>query len=124
MSNADKTYHTEGMTIAPGVIETIVAMAAAEVEGVAGVGTAGAFAQIMAAFNAGKPIPTAGVEINVDETKNMTVEITIQAFYGKRLIELADSVRNAIGDALRAQIGIEVAAVDVYIDALVFDEKA
>ena len=121
MANADKTYHTKGMTIAPGVIETIVAMAAAEVEGVAGVGTAGAFAQIMAAFNAGKPIPTAGVEVNVDESENMTVEITIQAFYGKRLV---DSVRNAIGDALRAQIGIEVAAVDVYIDALVFDEKA
>ena len=124
MANAEKMYQTQGMTIAPGVVEIIVAMAAAEVDGVAGVGGAGTFSQIMAVFNAGKPVPTAGVQINVDESNAVTVDITIQAYYGKRLIELADAVRNAIGDALRAQVGIEVAAVDIYVDALVFDEKA
>ena len=121
----EKSYQADGMTIAPGVVETIVAMAAAEVEGVAGVGTAGALAQIMATFNAGKSIPTQGVSVSVDEGgQKMSVELTIQAFYGRKLVEVAAAVRTAVADALRAQIGVEVAAVDIYVDSLLFEEKA
>lgn len=112
----------EGIEIAPGVAETIVSLAAAEVDGVAGVGTAGAISTIISAFNAGKAIPTSGISLSVDDDNRVAVEITIQAYYGHRLVEVADNVRAAIADALKGQIGAEVASVDVYVDGLAFEE--
>ena len=122
MKETDQGYVIGGITIAPGVIETIISLAAAEVPGVAGVGTAGAISTIMSAFNAGKAIPTGGVQVKIDEDEHISVSITVQAFYGYRLVDIAEGVRNAIGEALSAQIGVEVTAVDVYVDALAFEE--
>ena len=112
----------DGIQIAPGVAETIISLATAEVDGVAGVGTAGTISAILSAFNAGKAIPTAGIEITVDDDNKVAVEITIQAYYGYRLVEVADNVRLAIADALKGQLGAEVASVDVYVDGLAFEE--
>lgn len=120
----EKNFKTDGMSIAPGVVETIVAMAAAEVEGVAGVGAAGPLAQIMATFNAGKPVPTQGVDVSVDDDQKLSIAITVQVFYGRRLVDVAAAVRRAVADALAAQIGVETAAVDVHIDSLLFSEDA
>ena len=39
---ADQGIELDGVSIAPGVVETIISLAAAEVPGVSGVGTAGA----------------------------------------------------------------------------------
>ena len=39
MKEIDQGYVIDGITIAPGVVETIISLAAAEVPGVAGVGT-------------------------------------------------------------------------------------
>lgn len=112
----------EGIEIAPGVAETIISLAAAEVDGVAGVGTAGPINTIISAFNAGKAIPTAGIKLSVDDENKVAVEITIQAYYGYRLVEVADSVRAAVADSLKGQIGAEVASVDIYVDGLAFEE--
>lgn len=118
----EKEFVVDGTTIAPGVVETIISLAAAEVPGVAGVGNAGAMSAIAAAFNAGKAIPTAGIELEIDEDKQVTVKITIQAYYGYRLVEVADNTRTAIADALKGQLGVDVVSVDIYVDALAFEE--
>jgi uncharacterized alkaline shock family protein YloU len=122
LKETEQGYAIGGITVAPGVIETIISLAAAEVPGVAGVGTAGAISTIMSAFNAGKAIPTGGVQISIEEDERVAVSITVQAFYGYRLIEIAEGVRNAVTEALAAQIGVEVTAVDVHVDALSFEE--
>ncbi len=119
---AEQGIKLEGIEIAPGVAETIISLAAAEVEGVAGVGAAGAISTILASFNAGKAIPTAGIKLSVDDANKVAVEITIQAYYGYRLVEVADNVRAAVADALKGQIGAEVASVDIYVDGLAFEE--
>jgi uncharacterized alkaline shock family protein YloU len=118
----EQEFRIDGTTIAPGVVETIVSLAAAEVPGVAGVGTAGPMSAITAAFNSGRTVPTTGIKLTVDEDKKVSVEITIQAYYGHRLVEVADNVRNAVADALKGQIGSDVSAVDIYVDALAFEE--
>lgn len=117
-----KEFVVAGTTIAPGVVETVVSLAAAEVAGVAGVGTAGPINAITSAFSAGKAIPTGGIELTSAEDGTVSVQITIQAFYGYRLVEVADNVRKAVADALKGQIGVEATAVDVYVDALAFEE--
>ncbi len=112
-----------GITIAPGVVETIVSLAAAEVQGVASVGTAGAISAITAALNAGRSVPTAGIKLEVEPEGNVCVDITIQAYYGYRLSDVATQVREAVADALMAQIGAQTSCVNVHVDALAFEEN-
>ena len=119
---AEKGFCLKGVEIAPGVVETIISLAAAEVPGVAGVGTAGAISAIAAAFNAGKAIPTTGINLAVADDGTVAVELTIQAYYGYRLVEVAAAVRSAVADALKGQIGAEVTSVDIYVDGLAFEE--
>ncbi len=109
-------------TIAPGVVETIITLAAAEVEGVAGVGTAGALPSIVASFTAGKNIPTAGIDLQRVDEDHVSLSLTIQMYYGHRLVEVADNVRTAVADALKGQIGVDVSNVDIYVDGLSFEE--
>ena len=85
-------------------------------------GTAGAISAIAAAFNAGKAIPTTGIKLAKGEDGKLSVEITIQAYYGYRLTEVAENVRLAIADAIKGQTGADVASVDVYVDGLSFEE--
>lgn len=118
---AAKEFTIANTTIAPGVVETIVSLAAAEVEGVAGVGIAGPMSAITAAFSAGKAIPTAGIDLTMGDDGKVSAQITVQAYYGYRLVDVADGVRTAISDALRGQLGVETASVDVHVDALAFE---
>lgn len=122
MRDSEQGITVGGATIAPGVAETIVSLAAAEVDGVAGVGSAGAFSAIMSAFSSGKAVPTGGVELEVAEDGSIAVEVTVQIEYGKRIAEVAQSVRTAVAEALEAQLGASVSAVDIVVDALAFAE--
>ena len=121
--NTPQGFCVNGITIAPGVVETIVSLAAAEVPGVAGVGTAGPISSIAAALNAGRSVPTAGIKLAVAEDNSVSVNLTIQAYYGYRLADVAAQVREAVADALNGQVGAETSSVDVYVDALAFEEK-
>ena len=121
--NTPQGFCVNGITIAPGVVETIVSLAAAEVPGVAGVGTAGPISFIAAALNAGRSVPTAGIKLAVAEDNSVSVNLTIQAYYGYRLADVAAQVREAVADALKGQVGAETSSVDVYVDALAFEEK-
>lgn len=122
MKENDEGYVIDGITIAPGVVETIISLAAADVPGVAGVGTGDAIAAIKSAFNGGGATPVSGIEIVSTGDKHVEVTITIQAYYGYRLVEIADNVRKAIHDALAAQLGVTVDNVDVFVDSLSFEE--
>ena len=121
--NAPQGFCVNGIIIAPGVVETIVSLAAAEFPGVAGVGTAGPISSIAAALNAGRSVPTAGIKLAVAEDNSVSVNLTIQAYYGYRLADVAAQVREAVADALKGQVGAETSSVDVYVDALAFEEK-
>ena len=121
--NAPQGFCVNGITIAPGVVETISSLAAAEVPGVAGVGTAGPISSIAAALSAGRCVPTAGIKLSVAEDNTVAVSITVQAYYGYRLADVAAQVRSAVADALKGQVGAQTSSVDVYVDALAFEEN-
>jgi len=108
----------DGMAIAPGVVETIVSLAAQSVEGVASVGdptTSG-----LRLIIGGKP-STQGIEVDYDDNGELHVSIRIYVKSGLVLPELAANVRKAIADAVSSQVGISVASVDIYIDGIHFD---
>lgn len=109
----------DGMAIAPGVVETIISLAARDVDGVASVGdptTSG----IMSLIGGGKP-STQGIEIETGEDESLHVVVRLYVKSGYVLPDVAAEVRQAIADALETQVGAKVSAVDVYIDGIQFE---
>lgn len=101
----------DGLTIAPNVIETIVALAAESIEGVR-VPTVPSLRKHAAR----------SIEINTDEDGKLIIGIHIQAAYGTKLHELGEQIQAAVVDALSGQVGITPRAIDVYVDSIVFAE--
>jgi uncharacterized alkaline shock family protein YloU len=105
----------ENVTIAPGVVETIIALAISQVDGVASVGGRSQTRRFGISRKHGAP----GVLILEDEGL-IKVVVHIQAYYGYRLQELGEQIRAAIADALLSQAGISVDSVDITIDGIAF----
>ncbi len=105
----------EGLGVAPGVLETIVTLAAGSVEGVAHVGTPG-LAGVVKKKGAAK-----SVEFDMGED-GMSVAVHVHAEYGRPLRAVARAVQEAVADALESQVGNDVASVDVFVDGIVFAE--
>lgn len=109
--------NVEGLSIAPNVMETIISVAAGEVDGVASLGsfaTSGLRSMI-----ANKP-STSGIEAKMGEDGKLHVSVHVEVYYGYVLPDLAVQLRSAIAEALATQAGVEVSAVDVYVDGLQF----
>ncbi len=109
----------EGLTIAPGVIETIVSLVISQVDGVATVGGPKISSGIKSAFSR-KP-STQGIDLIVEDGQ-ISVEVRVQIYYGYRLPDVAAEIRSVTADALKSQVGIDVNAVDVFIDGVQFAE--
>ena len=109
----------EGMTIAPGVVETIISLAARDVEGVASIGPA-TTSGIMDLIGGGRP-STQGIEVTTDENDELHVSIRMDVKSGNVLPDLAANVRRAVVDAVATQVGVKVASVDIYIDGIQFE---
>ena len=108
--------NVEGLSIAPGVMETIISVAASEVDGVASLGnfaTSGIRSML-----ASKP-STSGIETKMTEDGKLYVAVHV-VYYGHVLPELAAALRSAVAESLATQAGVEVSAVDVYIDGIQF----
>lgn len=108
----------EGLGVAPGVLDTIVTMATETVDGVAAVGASGIAGLVQKGARKG----ARAVDVCVDEAGGITATIHIQVIYGHKLKEVANAVQLAVAEAVSSQVGVEVAAVDVYVDGIVFAE--
>mgnify|MGYP004445633967 CR=1 FL=1 len=109
------TAANENMAIAPGVVETIVALAVKEVPGVDMVGNPPAqlIQSVFSRTNAGQ-----GVSIRTKEDDTLSVWVHIVAKSGISLPELADNIRQAVYDAVLTQVGCVVSNVDVFVENL------
>jgi uncharacterized alkaline shock family protein YloU len=116
----DEKLMSEGLTIAPGVIETMISLAVAQVSGVAQVGAPSLSSSFISALS--KRHPAQGIMILADDDGQITVTAHVHIFYGYRLQEVAEQIRLAIADTLFGQVGIEVSAVDVCVDGIQFPE--
>ena len=110
----------EGLNIASGVVETIVALAVSEVEGVASIGAGNTMDGLRARL-AGTQPQNMGVEARVEDGE-IALGVRLQAYYGTRLPELAAEVRAACVSAVECQVGLKVRSVDVFVDELVIEE--
>ena len=104
----------EGLDIAPGVVETMVQLAAGQVDGVVCIDTS-ALGKLSRSIKA--------VEVALDEDGGFVVTIHITALYGRPLRQLGAAVQDAISDALESQTGHSASRVDIFIDAIQFPEE-
>ena len=109
----------DGFGISAGVIETIVGLAVADVDGVAGVGYADPLSGIRSKLSSSKNTPS-GIEARATDEGELAVSVRLQVYYGYRIADVARAVREAVADAALSQLGTRIAAVDVYVDGVVF----
>ncbi|ANE22382.1 MAG: Asp23/Gls24 family envelope stress response protein [Eggerthellaceae bacterium] len=109
----------EGMALAEGVVETIIAIALKDVEGVASVGAPSTTSGLLSAIQQ-KP-STQGIEVQATEAGTISVSVRVEVYFGQVLPELANRIRVAVADAVNTQVGINVSNVDVFIDGIRFE---
>jgi uncharacterized alkaline shock family protein YloU len=109
----------EGLGVAPGVLDTIVSMAAEGVDGVASIGAQGLAGLVQKGVAKGA---SRAVDVSVAEDGGISATIHIQVLYGHKLKDVANAVQHSVADAVSSQVGVEVAGVDVYVDGIVFAE--
>lgn len=115
-----ENLNSNGMSIAPGVVDTIIAIAVEEVDGVASAGANAAQTLRSAMF--GKQAHP-GIQTEVLPDGKLAITLHIDVRYGYVLPELAAKVRQSVSDALLVQVGVEVANVDIYVDGISFDQQ-
>ena len=109
----------DGLNIAPGVVETIVSLAARDVVGVAHIGDV-ATGGLRTLIGGGKP-STQGVEVELDENGELHAAIRLHVLSGHVIPDVAADVRQAVADAVSTQVGAKIASVDIYVDGIEFE---
>lgn len=105
----------DGLGVAPGVLDTIVTLAAESVTGVAGIGGAGLAGLV------GKKSKGKAVDVALEDDALKAV-VHLQVRYGEPLHAVARGVQQAVAEALESQVGKPVTSVDVFVDGIVFDQ--
>ena len=113
-----KEIAVDGVVIAPSVLETIVTIAAKDVEGVACIGASPT--EGLMGIISSKPVAP-GVEFENNEKGQLVVGVHIDVVYGVVLPDVAARVRAVVAEALETQLNTTVGAVDVYIDGIKFE---
>lgn len=111
-----------GIGIAPEVLAAIVSRSVEQIEGVASVGVKDLATNLVSMFSAKSTQVGEDVEAEViDDKLRLTVHLTV--FFGYPFKKLAEVVREAVVNAIDAQVGVEVESVNICIDSLVFPKE-
>ena len=114
--------YISGMGITPEVLATVVTRSVEEIEGVASVGVKDLAANLVSMFSTRTVSSAPAVEAAVEDDK-LAITVHLVVFFGYPFKKLADVVREAVVHGIDAQVGVEVARVDVCIDGLVFPKE-
>lgn len=115
------SVQAQNMTLAPGVVDTIISITASETDGVAAIGSPVA-SGLRAMFASGPS--TSGIETKRDEDGKLDISLHVTVYYGYVLPDLAEQLRQSIVDALLVQVGMEVSNVDIFVDGIQFNAQS
>ncbi|MCL1846606.1 MAG: Asp23/Gls24 family envelope stress response protein [Coriobacteriia bacterium] len=115
-----ETITSDGVTIAPGVVETLVSYAVHEVDGVAQVKAPSISDSLISALS--KKHPAQGVIITAEDDGQINIAVHVQVFYGFQLQVIAEQIRAVVIETMEMQVGVTVASVDVFVDGIQFPE--
>jgi uncharacterized alkaline shock family protein YloU len=108
------------VTVAPGVILTIVQMAALNVEGVVAMSSLpGSMDRWLRRSSAHD-----GVRLSLEEGSSVRVDIYLLADASRSLYQTCRSVQEAVARTIKEYVGMDVIAVNVHIDDVEFPKLA
>lgn len=116
-----ESFSTNSMTIAPGVVDRVIALAAEEVEGVAVVSSyvsGGLISQLISRAR------REAITATITEDGKLDCRVHLFVFYGYDIPEVAEKVRQNIADAVLLQTGLVVKSVDVCVEGVEFKKKS
>lgn len=119
---AENELNISGINVSKDVMYAVVARAAEGVEGVARVGGNDIASSLVRVFTRRSMAPDSSVTAEIVDGE-LRVGIHLAVFYGYPFTKLAAAVREAVAAAISSQVGVEVGAVDVSIDSLVFPKE-
>jgi len=108
------------LNISEDVIGIIAGLAAAEVEGIAGM-TLGFVDGLNQILGSNKKYAK-GVKIEL-EGKKVIVDLFVNVKYGVRIPDVAWSAQNAVKKAVENMTGLEVASVNINVQGIIFDKR-
>ena len=111
----------DGLGISKDVISTVVKIACSHHDGVESLGENVITNQVKSLFGQNQTEAN-GLDVATVDNK-LALAVHLNVFYGYQLKELASEVRKLVVDAINAQIGVEVSAVDVFIDNVVIPKN-
>ena len=121
---AESELTISGIGVSRQVVSAIVAAAAEKVEGVASVGERATASNLVSVFFATGQITSDSDPVEADVVDGpLHVAGHLTVLYGYPFTQLADAVREAVARAVREQMGVEIGAVDVCIDSIVFPKE-
>ena len=106
--------------IANDVVATIAGLAAADVEGIAGMsgGVAGGIAEML-----GRKNLTKGVKVEVGDSET-SIDIFCIVEYGISITTVASNVQNKVKNAVESMTGLSVQAVNIHVQGVTFPQGA
>ena len=119
----DNELIISGVGISEEVATSIITDAVRQVAGVASVGErdliSGITSGLVSLFTQQPSVAHKAVECSVAE-EGLLVSVHVAAFFGYHFDRLAADIRAAVARAVNAQMSVPTAAVNVFIDDLVF----
>ncbi|GHU73628.1 hypothetical protein AGMMS49992_12850 [Clostridia bacterium] len=107
------------ITYASEVVAIIAGMAAAEIDGVAAMGTASSIADLLGRKQ--KPV-TRGVKVEVG-SEEASVDLVFTVEYGKPIQKVCRDVQEAVRKSIETMTGLHVVKVDVHVLAVSFEKE-
>ena len=115
----DDELELNGLHIAPEVVETIVIMAVGSIESVAALGSAKAEGNGIKQRNQRQARKAVVV---TSEDDKLVVDVHVTVHFGYHLRDIASEIREVVDSAVETQLGIQVSAVNVFVDGLKFED--
>ncbi len=104
--------------IADDVVITIVAQAALETEGIAGM--SGGISEGLTKRLSGKQVQK-GIVVHV-EAAAATIDLRVIVHYGGKIHEVCETLQHNVKEAVENMTGLQVTGVNVKVDGVVFKE--
>ena len=109
------------LNISEDVISIIAGLATSEVEGISGM-TVG-FVDGLNQFLGNNKKYSKGVKVTLDG-KKVIIDIYVNVKYGVRIPDVAWSAQNAVKKSVETMTGLEVSAVNINVQGIIFDKPA
>lgn len=117
----EQELYLDGLAISHEVVETIVCLAVEKLDGVVCVGESKLSSGVNKILHSSSAAHKA-LEFAVLD-KGLAISIRLTVFFGYSFTQLAEEVRSVLASTIRAQLGVELSSVDVFIDHIVIPKQ-